>query len=229
MAAGVVALFAVLAGLTWAYIASRPTALDLFWRPVIQQTHSVMLCLGRSNFRAADPPPGSWHPVDPHQVAVAWWDAETLARVGRAGAIEGCIALLLPGRPGDLQRFSAEARGFDRRLQRSVDVGVDVAHAVYLPTERKGSMDRGSRPARVPGLEERPDANRRARKPGTSSRTMPSSRESPTREQDLSQLRWPDFGVMELWRLDGSSPIRSICRTSASELASSPIKAICKL
>ena len=86
VAAGVVALFAVLAGLTWAYIASRPTALDLFWRPVIQQTHSVMLCLGRSNFRAADPPPGSWHPVDPHQVAVAWWDAETLARL--AGLVQ---------------------------------------------------------------------------------------------------------------------------------------------
>ena len=40
-----------------------------------------MLCLGRSNFRAGDPPLGSWHPVDPHQAAVAWWDAETLARV----------------------------------------------------------------------------------------------------------------------------------------------------
>jgi hypothetical protein len=86
VAAGVVALFAVLAGLTWAYVASRPTALDLFWHPVIQQTHSVMLCLGRSNFRAADPPPGPLHAVDPHQVAVAWWDAETLARL--AGLVQ---------------------------------------------------------------------------------------------------------------------------------------------
>jgi hypothetical protein len=81
LAAGVLALFAVLAGLTWAYLATRPAALDLFWRPVIQQRHSVMLCLGRSGFRPGDPPPGSWHPVDPHQAAVAWWDAETLARV----------------------------------------------------------------------------------------------------------------------------------------------------
>jgi hypothetical protein len=84
--ASLLALCAVLAALTWAFVASRPTALDLFWRPVIQQTHSVMLCLGRSNFRAGDPPAGSWHPVDPHQAAVAWWDAETLARV--AGLVQ---------------------------------------------------------------------------------------------------------------------------------------------
>jgi hypothetical protein len=67
-------------------VATRPTALDLFWRPVIQQTHSVMLCLGRSNFRAGDPSAASWHPTDPHQVAVAWWDAETLARM--AGLVQ---------------------------------------------------------------------------------------------------------------------------------------------
>jgi hypothetical protein len=86
LAAGVLALFAVLGGLTWAFVASRPTALDRFWRPVIAQRHSVMLCLGRSNFRAADPPPGFSHPVDPHQAAVAWWDAETLARL--AGLVQ---------------------------------------------------------------------------------------------------------------------------------------------
>jgi hypothetical protein len=86
LAAGVVALFAVLAGLIWAYVASRPTALDLFWRPVIQQTHSVMLCLGRSNFRPGDPPTVSGHAVDPHQAAVAWWDAETMARL--AGLVQ---------------------------------------------------------------------------------------------------------------------------------------------
>lgn len=86
LVASALALVAALAGLAWAYIATRPTALDLFWRPVIQQTHSVMLCLGRTNFRAPDPPPGSWHPTDPHQAAVAWWDAETLARV--AGLVE---------------------------------------------------------------------------------------------------------------------------------------------
>ena len=81
VAAGALALFAVVAGLIWVFVANRPTALDRFWNPVIQQTHSVMLCLGRSGFRPGDTPPGSWHPVDPHQVAVAWWDAETLARL----------------------------------------------------------------------------------------------------------------------------------------------------
>ena len=86
IAASVFALCAALAGLTWAFVANRPTALDLFWRPVIQQTHSVMLCLGRSNFRAGDPPAESWHPVDPYQAAVAWWDAETLARL--AGLVQ---------------------------------------------------------------------------------------------------------------------------------------------
>ena len=46
----------------------------------------MMLCLGRSNFRAGDPPAGSWHAIDPHQAAVAWWDAETLARL--AGLVQ---------------------------------------------------------------------------------------------------------------------------------------------
>jgi hypothetical protein len=86
VAASVLASLAVLAGLTWLYLATRPTALDLFWGPVIRQSHSVMLCLGRSNFRAADPSPGFLHPPDPHQAAVAWWDAETLARV--AGLVQ---------------------------------------------------------------------------------------------------------------------------------------------
>jgi hypothetical protein len=86
VAASVLVLCAALAGLTWAFLAGRPSALDLFWRPVIQQTHSVMLCLGRSNFRAGDSPPESWHPIDPHQAAVAWWDAETLARL--AGLVQ---------------------------------------------------------------------------------------------------------------------------------------------
>jgi hypothetical protein len=86
VAASVLASLAVLAGLTWLYLATRPTALDLFWRPVIRQTHSVTLCLGRSNFRAADPSSGFSHPADPHQAAVAWWDAETLARV--AGLVQ---------------------------------------------------------------------------------------------------------------------------------------------
>ena len=86
VAASVLTLCVALTALIWAFVASRPTALDLFWRPVIQQTHSVMLCLGRSNFRPGDQAAGSWHAADPHQVAVAWWDAETLARL--AGLVQ---------------------------------------------------------------------------------------------------------------------------------------------
>jgi hypothetical protein len=86
VATSILALCAALAGLTWAFIASRPSALDQFWRPVIQQTHSVMLCLGRSNFRAGDAPAENWHAIDPYQAAVAWWDAETLARL--AGLVQ---------------------------------------------------------------------------------------------------------------------------------------------
>ncbi len=84
--ASILASLAVMAALTWLYLTTRPSALDLFWRPVIRQSYSVMLCLGRSNFRAADPSPGFSHPPDPHQAAVAWWDAETLARV--AGLVQ---------------------------------------------------------------------------------------------------------------------------------------------
>jgi hypothetical protein len=97
--ASILALFGALAGLTWLYLATRPTALDLFWRPVIRQSPSVMLCLGRSNFRAADPSPGFSHPVDPHQVAVAWWDAETLARVAGLVQSKGASLRLVKAHP----------------------------------------------------------------------------------------------------------------------------------
>jgi hypothetical protein len=82
---GLVAL-AVLVSLSLYSLAHRPTALDLFWRPVIQQRHSVMLCLGSIGLHTANSTPDASHPVDPHQTAVAWWDAETLARV--AGLIQ---------------------------------------------------------------------------------------------------------------------------------------------
>ncbi len=85
LAASLLALVAVLAASTWAYFATRPSALDLFWRPVIQQRHSVMLCLGGTDFRTGDAS-GTWHALDPHQSAVAWWDAETLARL--AGLVQ---------------------------------------------------------------------------------------------------------------------------------------------
>jgi hypothetical protein len=82
---GFVAL-AVLVGLSFYSLAHRPSALDLFWRPVIQQRRSVMICLGSIGLQPANSTPGSSHPVDPHQTAVAWWDAETLARV--AGLVQ---------------------------------------------------------------------------------------------------------------------------------------------
>ncbi len=82
---GFVAL-AILVGLSFYSLAHRPSALDLFWRPVIQQRHSVMLCLGSIGLQPANSAPDSSHPVDPHQTAVAWWDAETLARV--AGLVQ---------------------------------------------------------------------------------------------------------------------------------------------
>jgi hypothetical protein len=56
-----------------------------------------MLCLGRSNFRAADPSSGFSHPVDPRQAAVAWWDAETLARVAGLVQSKGAMERRLQG------------------------------------------------------------------------------------------------------------------------------------
>jgi hypothetical protein len=87
LALGAFGLVALAAVLVWVYLASRPTALDLFWRPVIQQNRSVMLCLGRSGAPASmSAPSESGHANDPNQVMVAWWDAETLARM--AGLIQ---------------------------------------------------------------------------------------------------------------------------------------------
>ena len=59
---GFVAL-AVLVSLSIYYLAHRPTALDLFWRPVIQQRHSVMLCLGSIGLQTANSTPDPSHPV----------------------------------------------------------------------------------------------------------------------------------------------------------------------
>jgi hypothetical protein len=83
---GACGLAALLAVLIWVYFANRPSALDLFWRPVIQQNRSVMLCLGRSGAPASAPTSETGHANDPNQVMVAWWDAETLARM--AGLIQ---------------------------------------------------------------------------------------------------------------------------------------------
>jgi hypothetical protein len=95
LAAWILAVSGVLGGLLWAYLAGRPTALDLFWRPVIKQTHSVLLCLGRTGPQPGDPSSAAVHPIDPYETAVAWWDAETLARL--AGVIRskgGSLVLL---------------------------------------------------------------------------------------------------------------------------------------
>jgi hypothetical protein len=83
---GACSAVAILAALAGAYFANRPSALDLFWRPVIQQNRSVMLCLGRDPSPAPLQTPASGHANDPNQVMVAWWDAETLARM--AGLIQ---------------------------------------------------------------------------------------------------------------------------------------------
>ena len=103
LSTSVLALALLVAGSIWAWFATRPNAVDLFWRPVIGQKHSVMLCLGGSNFTRTAATPGSWHANDPHQVAVAWWDAETLARM--AGTIQSRGAWLQFFR-GDEATFS---------------------------------------------------------------------------------------------------------------------------
>lgn len=102
-AAGLVVLILLLAGSVWTWSMNRPTALDLFWRPVIDQRHSVMLCLGGTDFKNRTAPSASGHANDPHQVAVAWWDAETLARL--AGTIQSRGAWLQFFR-GDEATFS---------------------------------------------------------------------------------------------------------------------------
>jgi hypothetical protein len=108
LATSVLALMLLLAGSIWAWFATRPNALDLFWRPVIDQRHSVMLCLGGSDFIHPLATAGSWHANDPHQVAVAWWDAETLARL--AGNIQS--------RGAGLQFFRGDEATFSDFQQR---------------------------------------------------------------------------------------------------------------
>jgi hypothetical protein len=77
-----VAAVAVLVAAALYQFAHRPTALDLFWRPVLKQGNSVMLCLGHTNFERGDLSSSS-RAIDPNEKAVAWWDAATLARVAR--------------------------------------------------------------------------------------------------------------------------------------------------
>jgi hypothetical protein len=80
----------LLLGLTFLWFATRPTALELFWRPVITRGSPVLLCVGRAGSRGrstSDPTN-----LDPNTRPVAWWDAETMARL--AGLIEAKGATL---------------------------------------------------------------------------------------------------------------------------------------
>jgi hypothetical protein len=97
LVAGLVVLLLLVGGSVWGWFATRPTALDLFWRPVIAQKQSVMLCLGgRDSIDvSATRPPG--RPRDPHQIAVYWWDAETLARLAGTVQAEGASLQLFRG------------------------------------------------------------------------------------------------------------------------------------
>ena len=66
--------------------ATRNTALDLFWRPVIRQTHSVLMCMGRAGLRPGSNVVDTPRLIDPNQSYVAWWDAETMAQL--AGSLQ---------------------------------------------------------------------------------------------------------------------------------------------
>lgn len=83
----------VLLGLTFLWLANRPTALELFWRPVIDRGTPVLLCVGRAGAKdenGADP-----ENIDRNYRQVAWWDAETMARLaGLVGAKGGTLRLL---------------------------------------------------------------------------------------------------------------------------------------
>jgi hypothetical protein len=80
---------------------SRPTALDLFWRPVIKQSNSVLLCLGSSGKVRTDVA-GSSQPASTDIGTVAWWDAETLAR----------LAGLLGAKGASLRLFTEDEANF---------------------------------------------------------------------------------------------------------------------
>jgi hypothetical protein len=74
----------LLLGLTSLWFATRANALDLFWRPVITRGSPVLLCVGRAGAKGQSPSEPS--NIDPNYRQVAWWDAETMARL--AGLIE---------------------------------------------------------------------------------------------------------------------------------------------
>jgi hypothetical protein len=77
-------------GLTFLWFATRATALDLFWRPVITRGSPVLLCVGRAGPKGQSTSEPT--NIDPNYRQVAWWDAETMARL--AGLIEAKGATL---------------------------------------------------------------------------------------------------------------------------------------
>ena len=83
----------LLLGLTSLWFATRPAALELFWRPVITRGSPVLLCVGRAGSRGqstSDPTN-----LDPNYRPVAWWDAETMARLaGLIGAKGATLRLM---------------------------------------------------------------------------------------------------------------------------------------
>jgi hypothetical protein len=84
---------ALLLGLTFLWFATRATALELFWRPVITRGSPVLLFVGRAGSRGqstSDPTD-----LDPNYRPVAWWDAETMARLaGLIGAKGATLRLM---------------------------------------------------------------------------------------------------------------------------------------
>jgi hypothetical protein len=83
----------LLLGLISLWFATRATALDLFWRPVITRGSPVLLCVGRAGPKgqtSSDPTN-----IDPNYKPVAWWDAETMARLaGLIGAKGATLRLM---------------------------------------------------------------------------------------------------------------------------------------
>lgn len=66
----------------------RPSALDQFWHPVVSSGGNVMLCVGGSGLHL----PNDSTPLAGGGLRVAWWDAETLARL--AGVVQAKGATL---------------------------------------------------------------------------------------------------------------------------------------
>lgn len=78
----------VLASIVVFRVWRQPSALDQFWHPVVSPGGNVMLCVGGSGL----PVHADVRPLAGGGLRVAWWDAETLARL--AGVIQARGATL---------------------------------------------------------------------------------------------------------------------------------------